>query len=117
MAKKRDERAAAEKAIADAVKSHKDGDGMVRVYPIAEDAGRVERHPAEPHDVEPAEAVELLLMRPPSFTLYESGNPLKEHAALDELDMAQAWSAADLVEASVVIEVQPPAEPVHSQEG
>lgn len=88
----KNEREAAEQAIADAVKAHKDDYGLVRVYPVdGPDAGRIDGHPAEPHDVEPDVAVELVTARPPAFTLYESGNPLKEHAALDELEAQQAW--------------------------
>lgn len=116
MARKRDERAAAEKAIADAVKAHKNADGLVTVYPVeGPDAGRMDGYPAVKQDVEPAVAVELVSARPPAFTLYESGNPLKEHSAIDEADMQQAWSATDLVDADVVIEEQPQSAPESAQ--
>jgi hypothetical protein len=89
------ERDAAEQAIADAVKGHVNDDGLVTLYPVDPeqyDVGRVEGHSAIEHDVEPDEALAVLLMRPAAFTLYESGHPLKEHAELDRLDHEQAWA-------------------------
>lgn len=88
--------AARQKAIADAVKAHKDANGMVKVYPT-EPAGdaMVPNYPAIPLTVTSAEAVELISFQPPAFTVYESGNPMPEQKALADAAKEAAWGTTN----------------------
>lgn len=85
----------AQKAIRDAVKAHVK-DGLVHLYPTVPVGDvSIPGVPTEQMDVEPAEAERLLSFRPAAFTLYESGNPPKEHAELESLEVEQAWGVSD----------------------
>lgn len=100
-----------DKALAAAVKAHKNADGTVTVYPT-EPAGEV-TVPGEmaiKHEVSVERAIELMAYQPPAFTLYESGNPMPEQKAIADAAFVQAWSAADEVDASIV-QSQPEAAP------
>lgn len=86
-------RAEAEKALRESIRSHVK-DGTVRLYPT-DTGGSIPSVAAVEQDVTPEDAFTLLSFRPAAFSLYESGNPPKEHAELDALDMEQAWGVSD----------------------
>lgn len=114
--------AAAHKSMRDAIREHvgKNGaaDGLVRIYPVGErnDDGEAVNPPTIifgvpmiVQDVTPARAEDLLAVRPPAFTLYESGNVLAEHREIDEIETERAWGVADPDDADD--EQEPPNEP------